>query len=197
MRKIIHSAWITLDGFVSGPEDGRMGWLRGDDQMMEYEQSLVDGADILLLGRKTFNDFVAYWPDVARSASPDGTPLPRADQLQRAYARRLDAMKKCVVSASGAVAEWRNSQRLSGVDRGEIGDLKRSPGKDVVIYGSLTVVEALAKLGLMDEYHLLLHPAFIGTGRPMFQSSFPVDLDLLSVEAFASGVVVMKYRPAC
>jgi dihydrofolate reductase len=57
MRKIVLSAWITLDGYVAGPDDDKMEWLCGDAQMMEYEQSLVDAADTLLLGRKTFNDF--------------------------------------------------------------------------------------------------------------------------------------------
>jgi dihydrofolate reductase len=57
MRKIVLSVWITLDGYVAGPADDKMEWLRGDTQMMEYEQLLVDAAETLLLGRKTFNDF--------------------------------------------------------------------------------------------------------------------------------------------
>jgi len=65
MRKIILSAWITLDGYVDSTE-----WLRGDEEMMAYEQSLVDSADMLLLGRKTFNDFASYWPLLASGAKP-------------------------------------------------------------------------------------------------------------------------------
>jgi dihydrofolate reductase len=60
MRKIVLSAWLRLDGCIAGPDD-KMDWLRGDAQMMEYEQSFVDAADTLLLGRKTFNDFSSYW----------------------------------------------------------------------------------------------------------------------------------------
>jgi dihydrofolate reductase len=87
MRKIVLSAWITLDGCIAGPDD-KMDWLRGEAQMMEYEQSFVDAADTLLLGRKTFNDFSSYWPALAHGAEPGvhpprcplnssgGTPVP-------------------------------------------------------------------------------------------------------------------------
>jgi hypothetical protein len=71
MRNIVFSAWVTLDGYVSGPEDGKMEWLRGDTELMEYEQSFVDAADTLLMGRKTFNDFSKYWPPLARSIAPN------------------------------------------------------------------------------------------------------------------------------
>lgn len=76
MRKIVLSAWITLDGYVAGPDDDKMERLHGDAQMMEYEQSLVDAADTLLLGRKTFNDFLSYWPVLAQGAEPGAHPLP-------------------------------------------------------------------------------------------------------------------------
>ncbi|MGH7357465.1 MAG: dihydrofolate reductase family protein [Candidatus Rokuibacteriota bacterium] len=127
MRQIILSAWTTLDGFVAAP-DGTMGWLRGDDEMMAYEQSFVDGADTLLLGRVTFGDFAGYWPRVAKGEAPeDGQPVP--DAQQQAYARRLEAMEKIVVSAVGDVAEWgsrgcsrRSTRPRSGISRRRRGE---------------------------------------------------------------------------
>jgi dihydrofolate reductase len=191
MRKIVLSAWITLDGCVAGPDD-KMEWLRGDAEMMEYEQSLVDAADTLLLGRKTFNDFSSYWPALAQGAEPGGSPLPMPIQQQRHYARTIDPMKKIVVSASGQVAAWRNVSVLSTIDPAQIGSLKREPGKNIVMYGSLSVVRKLTGHRLIDEYELLVHPTFAGAGKRLFDA--PVDaLEFKSAQDFQSGVVLLKY----
>jgi dihydrofolate reductase len=187
MRKIVLSAWITLDGYVDSTE-----WLRGDDEMMAYEQSLVDSADTLLLGRKTFNDFASYWPSLASGATPAGGLLPMPIEHQRRYARTIDGMTKLVVSASGQVAPWRNVNVLSAIGQAEIDRLKHQPGKAIVMYGSLSVVRALSDLRMIDEYHLLLHPIFVGRGKSHFEPPGQT-LEFDSVHPFRSGVVLMKY----
>lgn len=187
MRKIISSMWTTLDNFVAGPND-EMDWLRIESEVMAYEQSFVDDAEMLLLGRSTFGDFAGYWPKAAHN--PDCEPA------ERSYAQRVDEMKKIVVSASGEVAEWRNTEVLSTLDEKEIGALKRGGDGNVVTYGSLSVVDALTSLGAVDEFHLLVHPIVLGAGKPMFEKARPISLELLSAEPFKSGVVLMKYRPA-
>jgi dihydrofolate reductase len=149
----------------------------------------------LLLGRQTFDDFAGYWPGLAREAVPDGEPPDGPDALQRRYARRVDAMSKVVVSASGKVADWGEPQILSSVDEAEIRRLKEAPGSDIVMYGSLSVVGELTRLRLVDEYHLLVHPIFLGQGTPMFDQDSPVRLQLKSAEPLGSGVVLMKYLP--
>ncbi|WP_063780577.1 dihydrofolate reductase family protein [Nonomuraea sp. SBT364] len=186
MRKLIVSMWITLDGFVAGPDD-EMDWLKIDDQLMRYEQDLVEGADTLLLGRITHTDFASYWPEVINDP---GEP----DEV-RNYARRVHAMEKIVVSASGNTTPWQNTRRLETVDPDRISELKHGPGGDIVLYGSLTVIRALADLGLVDEYHLLAHPVFLRQGKALFQGDRPVPLKLASAHALPSGVVLMKYRP--
>ena len=192
MRKVVLSAWITLDGHVTGPDKDKMEWLRGDAQMMEYEQSFVDAADTLLLGRKTFNDFASYWPLLAQGVEPGAHPLPMPIEQQRQYARTIDPMKKIVVSASGEVATWRNVSVLPAIDPTQIASLKREPGKNIAMYGSLSVVRALSAHQLMDEYELLMHPIFAAKGKPLFDA--PLDaLELKSAHSFRSGVVLMKY----
>ena len=191
MRKIVLSAWITLDGCIAGPDD-KMEWLRGDAQMMAYEQSFVDAADTLLFGRKTFNDFSNYWPPLANGAEPGANPLPMPVEQQRQYARTIDPMKKIVVSASGKVEPWRNVCVLSTIDPIQIDDLKREPGKNIAMYGSLSVVRALAEHGQIDEYELLVHPTFAGKGKPLFNAPFDT-LELKSAHPFRSGVMLMKY----
>ncbi|MFC6017567.1 dihydrofolate reductase family protein [Plantactinospora solaniradicis] len=188
MRKIIVSVWITLDGFVAGPQD-EMDWLLVDDQLQRYERDLVEDSGSLMLGRITHGDFAGYWPQAAQD--PDGP-----DEV-RGYAQRLDAMEKIVVSASGNTATWKNTERLARIDPGEIAELKRRSGGNIVVYGSLGVIRSLVDLRLVDEFHLLVHPLFLRQGKALFDGSQPpVRLDLVSAEPFASGVVLMKYRPS-
>lgn len=188
MRKIKVSMWITLDGYVAGPAN-EMDWLLIDDDMMEYEQSFVNNADTLLLGRTTFTDFSGYWPATAKNAS--------AAKHERDYAQRLDKLQKIVISETDKIPKWDETRRLSHIDRQEILDIKEQPGKDIVMYGSLSIVNALTELGLVDEYQLLVHPLYLRQGIPLFQKTgSSVNLELISAETFSSGVVLMKYRPA-
>ncbi|MFE3454963.1 dihydrofolate reductase family protein [Nonomuraea sp. NPDC059194] len=187
MRKIIVSMWTTLDGFVAGPRD-EMDWLQIDDQMQRYERELVEGAGSLLLGRITHAHFAGHWPRAAQD--------PEETQEMRGYARRVDIMEKIVISASGNIAAWQNTRRLQRVDADEIIELKRGHGGDIVVYGSLAVIRSLVELGLVDEFHLLVHPVYLRDGKAPFEGGRPPQrLELVSAEPFTSGVVLMKYRP--
>ncbi|MFK3978936.1 dihydrofolate reductase family protein [Micromonospora sp. NPDC050397] len=188
MREIIVSMWISLDGFVAGTDD-EMDWLLVDDQLQRYERDLVESASGLMLGRITHSDFAGYWPKAAES--------PDEPEEVRGYAQRVDALEKFVVSASGKVATWANTRRLNRVDPDEIMAIKRGPGGNIVVYGSLGVVRSLVDLGLVDEFHLLVHPLFLRRGKALFDGGQPpVRLRLVSTESFASGVVLMRYRSA-
>ncbi|MCY7289335.1 MAG: dihydrofolate reductase family protein [Cryobacterium sp.] len=187
MKRVIVSMWSTLDGFVAGPND-EMDWLSVDDEMFAYEIDLVTNAGSLLLGRITHGDFASSWPEVAQDTG--------ADENQRTYARRVDAMDKVVASKRGNTANWKNTHRLADLDRATITALKQQPGGDVVIYGSLSVVNALEAMGMIDEFHLLIHPRFLQGGKALFSGDQPRSMELLSAETFHSGGVLAKYRPA-
>lgn len=185
MRRIIVTMWVTLDNFVAGPQD-EMDWLLLDEHLQRYEQELVEGADSLLLGRITHGDFAGYWPDAARNTD-------ESDET-RAYAQRLDAMEKIVVSGSGDTATWPNTRRIDRLDANAVSELKRGPGGDIVVYGSLGVVQALVDLDGVDEFHLLVHPVLLHRGKTLLGDGRPpTRLDLVSAEPFDSGVVLMKY----
>lgn len=187
MRKIIVTMWTTLDGFVAGPDD-EMDWLRLDDDVQTYEIDLVSAADTLLLGRVTFNDFAGYWPRVARNSAEQ----PASSR----YAQILDGMEKIAVSGSGQLTEWENTRRWPSVDTDTVLDLKNSPGRDVIVYGSLSLVNTLTELGLVDEFHLLVHPVLLRDGKPLLRPGKPlVDLQHLSTRMFPSGVAFTRYRP--
>lgn len=189
MRKIIVTMWVTLDGFIAGPNnDMRFVGELYDAAMGKYEDDLVSAADTLLLGRVTYESFAGSWPSV-----PD---RPNADPGEVAYARKLNAMRKIVFSKTLPAAEWNNSTLLREIVPEEIEQLKQEPGRDMVIYGSASVIQALTNYGLIDEYQLLVHPFLLGDGKPLFANiKQKVDLKLVNTEARSSGVVVLTYQP--
>lgn len=190
MRKIIVSMWVTLDGFVAGPND-EMDWIMHiyDEAMGQYETDLVNSADTLLLGRKTYESFAGAWPKVPEN--------PQASAGEVAYAQRINAIRKLVISNTLETVEWNNAQ-LVKEDLGQaITKLKLEAGGDVIIYGSVSVVQALTKLGLIDEYQLLVYPVILGGGKALFQTSAArVNLKLVKSQIHPSGVAVLSYRLA-
>lgn len=189
MRRIITTTWVTLDGFIAGPH-GEMDWVGEiyDDAMGAYEYELVNAADTLLLGRVTYESFAGSWPHV-----PDN---PDTSEGEKAYARRLNAMRKVVFSRTLERAEWSNSTLMNEVTPEAIEDLKREPGGDMLIYGSASLVQALTSLGLIDEYQVLVHPVVLGGGKPLFGAlKDQVKLKLVGTKTHPSGVVLLTYQP--
>jgi dihydrofolate reductase len=187
LRKIIVTTWITLDGFLAGP-NGEMDWVMVDETMGKYEDDLISSADTLILGRVTYQSFAGAWPYVPEN--------PSSSEGEKIYARKLNSMRKIVFSKSLEKAEWNNSQLVREVLLEEIARMKQEPGKDMVIYGSASIVQAFTNLGLIDEYQLLVHPVVLGSGKPLFGGiAKPAHLRLLQTQSFPSGVVGLYYAP--
>lgn len=188
MRKIIVTMWITLDGFIAGPNND-MSWIRVDDAMGRYEGDLVGAADTLMLGRVTYQSFAGAWPYV-----PDN---PAASEGEKEYARQLNSMRKIVFSRTLEAAEWNNSTLYHEINPDDIAALKQESGKNIVIYGSASIVQALTARGLIDEYQLLVHPVILGGGKRLFgDGGDRADLRLVEAKTFDSGVVLLTYQPA-
>jgi dihydrofolate reductase len=187
MRKIITTTWVTLDGFIAGPNE-EMDWVIVDEEMSQYEDDVVSAADTLLLGRVTYQSFAGSWPYV-----PDN---PAAPPGEKEYARKLNAMRKIVFSKTLPTVEWNNSSLVKEVLPEAITKLKHEPGGDMLIYGSASIVQTLTNHGLIDEYQLLVHPVVLGSGKPLFRDIRDRrKLQLVKTKTFSSGVIGLYYQP--
>jgi dihydrofolate reductase len=178
MRKIIVSEFYTLDGLMSDPED-KMEWVLGifNDEIGKYESDLYDSADTLLLGRTTYKIFESYWPTAASN--------PATTQGDIEMAHKMNNITKIVFSHSMKGVEWENSKLLKEINPEEIVKLKQGKGKNILVIGSASIVQQLSNLGLIDEYHLLLHPVVLGSGKPLFKDiRQKQDMKLLEARAF-------------
>jgi len=188
MRKVIVTMWVTLDGFIAGPNDD-MSWIIVDDAMGAYEDAMVSAADTLVLGRVTYQSFAGAWPHV-----PDN---PEASEGEKEYARKVNSLRKIVFSKTLETVEWHNSTLVHEISLDDIVALKHEAGKNIVIYGSASIVQALTTLGLIDEYQLLVHPVVLGGGKRLFrEGNDRTALRLVETKTFDSGVVLLTYQPA-
>jgi dihydrofolate reductase len=171
---------VTLDGCC----DHRVGI--ADDELHDYFTQLMDAAGAMLWGRVTYELMESAWPAVARDEN-----APRA---MREWARKLEAKPKYVVSASRHDFPWNNTFRLEGDLREAVTQLKEKTPQGVLV-GSLTLSAALERLGLIDDYRLVVHPVIAGHGPTLFQGLQPSRrLELVSTNRLKSGQVALYYR---
>ena len=142
-------------------------------------------ADALLFGRVTYEMMEAAWRPPASEAMPDWT---------QPFARTIDAAKKYVVSSTLDQVDW-NAELVRGDLSEAVQQLKQEPGKGLFM-GGVTLPMALAELGLIDEYEIVVHPRLAGHGPTLFAGlSRYIDLKLVSRVEFGSGAVAMRYEP--
>ncbi len=184
MRPLRYSINVTLDGCC----DHRAAV--ADEDLHRHAVENLERADALLFGRVTYEMMEAAWRSPAQSQGrPDWMEL-----WMEPFARTIDAAKKYVVSSTLERVDW-NAELVHG-DLGEaVQQLKREPGKGLLV-GGVRLPQALAELGLIDEYEFVVQPRLAGHGPTLFAGlSKPVDLQLVSRLEFASGAVAMRYEP--
>jgi dihydrofolate reductase len=191
-RKITGGCFLSLDGVMQAPggptEDTQGGFDEGgwmfkiwDPGIEETLGSLFSGDYDLLLGRRTYDIFAAYWP---YAEEPENRPMRDA----------FDAANKYVLTRGQQPLEWQNSHRLSGVD--EVARIKASEGPDLVIQGSSTIYPALLAAGLIDELVLMTFPVTLGKGKRLFGEGTPVGpLEMTDHHVTDKGTVIATYRP--
>lgn len=190
MRKIVASEFITLDGVVEAPGPGdntlpdKKGWVMPytNDEVGGFIVSQMDASDAMLLGRRTYQDFAAFWPQ-----APADDP----------FGGRMNNQTKYVVSNTLDKAEWTNTTLINGDIPAELTNLKQQPGKDIAVTGSPGLVRSLLQYNLLDELILLLCPVVLGVGKRLFyESSETKVLELVDSKTISSGMIILTYRPA-
>ncbi len=187
MRKIIVFNLLSVDGFFAGT-DGNIDWHVVDAEFNKAAVEMIKPFDTILFGRVTYQLFESYWPGAARD--------PATSKEDRIIANKINRMTKVVFSKTLDTVTWNNSKLIKGDIGKEVKKLKHTTGLDIVIYGSGTIVQQLANLGLIDEYRLLVNPVILGRGKPMFKEvKDKLNLKLLKTKTFKSGNVLLCYRP--
>jgi dihydrofolate reductase len=176
MRKLIESTFVTLDGVIGDPQTwGPPYW---NDEHAGYAHRLLFAADALLLGRLTYEGFVAAWP--SRSGE---------------YADRINALPKYVASQTLADATW-NATILSGDVAAEIGRLKQEPGGDILKFGTGELDRTLLiPARLVVEFHFWVFPVLAGGGVRLIEGIETTHLKLIDATTFSNGIVVHTLVP--
>ena len=189
MRKVIVSMNVTLDGFMSGAT-GELDWHFNywNEEMADHAGRQLSKSDTILLGRVTYQAMAQYWPYQAVNMS-----FPRENVV---FAEMMNNYHKIVFSRTLKEATWHNSRVVNTNLRTEILRLKQQPGRDMIVYGSGSIVSRLLQLGLVDEYELLVHPVVLSKGKALFKGlQSGRALELFDTKTFSSGVIVLYYRP--
>ena len=184
MGLLTFSLNLTLDGCV----DHREGI--ADDETHAFFTRLMDESGAMLWGRLTYEMMESYWPAVASGRVP-------APPAMRAWAVKLEAKPKYVVSSTRMDYSWTNSRHIAGDLRAGIQQLKDAT-PDGVLLGSARLAAALERLDLIDAYWFLLHPRIAGHGPTLYarELSGTRRLDLLSAQTLSNGAVALHYRRA-
>ena len=181
MRKLIYGINLTLDGCCDHTKG------ISDEELHQYFAQLVSESDTFVYGRKTFELMVPFWPDMAKNNS--GLTKAIND-----FAQAFNAVKKIVVfSSSLENVDQKNVSIVRSNLKDEVLKLKEQEGKHIMT-GGVDIPAQLIQLGLVDEYHFVIHPLVVGEGRRLFNRSALEDkLQLVDTKVFASGSVALRY----
>jgi dihydrofolate reductase len=192
MSRVVVIHHVTLDGVMQAPggpdEDPRGGFQHGgwavpnNDEVMGrvMAEGMAEGGP-LLLGRRTYENFYAFWPK----------------QQDNPFTEVLNNAQKYVASTTlQEPLPWQHSTLLKGDAAAAVAELKEQPGKDIGILGSGVLIQSLMRRDLIDEYLLMIHPLILGSGRRLFPDGSPyAALRLVDSLTTTTGVVIATYRP--
>ncbi len=189
MRKVILQIDVSLDGFIAGA-NGEMDWVTSEEIMNQDASTLLDRVDTILLGRVAYQDFSAFWPFADTTAPTTISKI--TSQINHAtkivFSRTLEQV---------TWGEWNNAQLIRDNVPEEISKLKSSSGKNLLLYAGGKIISTFIHDGLIDEYHLRVHPVTLGKGMALFPIvEDRLKLSLIQTKAYNNGAVLLIYRPA-
>jgi len=191
MRKVFLTMTMTLDGFFCGP-NGELDWMSQtpDQELNEDIVAFFQGVDQGFIGYPTACGMIPYWLNVAQN--------PSASKEERDIAQAVNTLHPLILSRKAEQLEWENTELLVVKSDQDLVDavkkIKQQPGKDLGVPGGIRTAQRFVLLCLIDEYVLMVHPVAIGKGQSVFTSR--VNLELVSVKTYKSGVMRVHYRPS-
>jgi len=180
MKKVIFQMSVSLDGYFEGPGH-ELDWHIVDDDFNAYAVETLRAADVLIMGRRTYELMESYWPTIT-----DDDPV----------AKEMNGRPKLVFSKTLKSVDWRNAQLATGSIVDEVARLKSTPGDGLLWVGGSELASAFLDQGLMDEVRVIMTPVLLGEGHAVFgEIKKRHELKLLWTKTFESGNVVLAYVP--
>ena len=189
MGKLVVSEFVSLDGIIEDP-GGAEGYAQGGWSFRnptpegdQFKLEELRDADVLLMGRVTYQGFAAAWPAMEDTTGEFG--------------KKMNAMPKVVATTTLTEATWKNTTILSGDVPAGVAELKRRYDGDVLVYASATLAETLREHDLIDEYRLMVHPVVLGSGKRLFkEGAAGTGLRLIDHRKAGPDVLLLMYAPA-
>jgi dihydrofolate reductase len=186
MRKLVFQEFLSLDGYAADKNHSTK-FFEGPEFSEDSDEDLLaemDRFDTILLGANTYKMFVDFWPE--------------ADSREQIVADKLNSIPKMVFSNTLKEAPWGRwspATVLAGDAVNAVKELKKEAGKDLVLWGSISVAQDLMKANVIDEYQLRIVPVILGGGKLLFGERDQLDLQLTKGKSYPSGLLLAHYSP--
>jgi len=195
-RRIVMFNRVSADGYFAAP-DGNLNWVVPDSEVDRAGAEGIPQTDTIMFGRKTYEMFEKFWPNVGKSSTPPSDPHAPGRQSPELlnFAKVLNESPKIVFSRTLTSANWEHSKLVREVEPAAIEAMKRESGKNIIIFGSGEIVSALTRHGLIDEYHFVVCPVFLGGGKTLLNDvRKTTNVRLVEAKPFPSGNVSLRYE---
>lgn len=179
MRRVVLQMGVTADGYVAGTGDGG-DWRLAPEHpdVRAWKVASLRQVGTHIMGRVTYQQMAAHWPNATDE-----------------YAAFMNDLPKVVFSSTLPSADWANSQIARGDLAEEIDTLKRQPGREIMAHGGAAFVQSLSRLGVIDEYRLVVLPVALGAGLPLFKDLVePLRLNLTEANSYPGGTLINVYQ---
>lgn len=174
MRKVVLYHLMSLDGVAHENGD----WLADDaPQLIPYLGGVIESQDDVLLGRATYDDWAGYWP------KSEFEP----------FASFINGTRKHVITSTDLTLDWTNSTQVTTPANDYVTALKKQPGRDIGVHGSITLARTLLQAGLIDELRLVVAPAVVGEGNRIFENAPLQQWKLNALEQGRNGTLFLTY----
>jgi len=196
-RRIVMFNRVTADGYFAGA-DGSLDWVVPDEEVDAAGAAATPAFDTMLFGRRTYELFETFWPHALDDPGTARDPhsVRRSPEL-RTMAVWINEASKLVFSRTRDAVSWKNSRLIHELDPAQIETMKEQSGKDIIVFGSGSLVSQLSEHRLIDEYQFVVNPLLLGKGRSLVCGmSRSSKLDLIEERRFRSGIVMLRYALA-